>query len=418
MSTTGKLFKSASMMAIVTLLSKFLGFFREIFIASKFGSGYETDTYIVAMTATYLIMGMVAGAFNTVLVPIFSEIDEEHGKERSVKFLNNTLNIMFFISIGAMVVFYFLSPVAISILGNGFEGKQFELAVKLNRIGLPIVLGMSFSFIFSGFLQSRERFFAPSATGFPFNIVQIIFLLTLSSVFGIEGLMVALVLAIFGQVIIQIPPAIKEGFKYRWIFDTKDKYVRKMLYLTLPVMLGTAIQQVNIIVDRALASRLAEGSISSLSYAARVNEIILGIFVTAITTAIFPILSKAATQKDIKSLVRVTKGKHADIPDNNTIYRRAYDTGGACCKAFLRERGFRQRSYKDDLSGSFLLLAGNGGNGHEAYGYKGVLLYTGHQVPDCKRALRHDFKRSSKSGAYSTASAQRTCACHKHFKHT
>ncbi|OHW61947.1 putative peptidoglycan biosynthesis protein MurJ [Andreesenia angusta] len=307
MSTTGKLFKSASMMAIVTLLSKFLGFFREIFIASKFGSGYETDTYIVAMTATYLIMGMVAGAFNTVLVPIFSEIDEVHGKERSVKFLNNTLNIMFFISIGAMVLFYFLSPVAISILGNGFEGKQFELAVKLNRIGLPIVLGMSFSFIFSGFLQSRERFFAPSATGFPFNIVQILFLLTLSSVFGIEGLMVALVLAIFGQVVIQIPPAIKEGFKYRWVFDTKDKYVRKMLYLTLPVMLGTAIQQVNIIVDRALASRLVEGSISSLSYAARVNEIILGIFVTAITTAVFPVLSKAATQKDIKSLVRITK---------------------------------------------------------------------------------------------------------------
>lgn len=307
MSTTGKLFKSASMMAIITLLSKFLGFFREIFIASKFGSGYETDTYIVAMTATYLIMGMVAGAFNTVLVPIFSEIDETHGKERSIKFLNNTLNIMFFVSLVAMAVFYFLSPVAISILGNGFKGEQFDLAVKLNRIGLPIVLGMSFSFIFSGFLQSREKFLAPSATGFPFNIVQIAFLLTLSSVFGIKGLMVALVLAIFGQVLIQIPPAVKEGYRYKWIFDTKDKYIRKMLYLTLPVMIGTAIQQVNVIVDRALASRLAEGSISSLSYAARVNEIILGIFVTAITTAIFPILSKAATQKDIKSLVRITK---------------------------------------------------------------------------------------------------------------
>lgn len=307
MSTTGKLFKSASMIAIITLLSKFLGFFREIFIASKFGSGYETDTYIVAMTATYLIMGMVAGAFNTVLVPIFSEIDEVHGKDRSIKFLNNTLNIMFFVSIIAMIGFYFFSPVAIAILGNGFEGEQFDLAVNLNRIGLPIVLGMSFSFIFSGFLQSREKFLAPSATGFPFNIVQILFLITLSSTFGIKGLMVALVISIFGQVLIQIPPAVKEGFKYRWTFDLKDKYIRKMLYLTLPVMIGTAIQQVNVIVDRALASGLREGSISSLSYAARVNEIILGIFVTAITTVIFPILSKAATQNDEESLVRVTK---------------------------------------------------------------------------------------------------------------
>lgn len=298
--------KSATLIGVITLLSKFLGFFREMLIASKFGAGWETDTYVVSTTATFLIIGMIAAAFNTVLIPIFSEIDNLYGKKKSSMFLNNLLTVMFFATAALTILYWLTSPLIVKILATGFEGKQYDLAVRLNRLGAPIIMGMCFSFIFSGFLQSRERFLASTATGFSFNLVQIFFLVFLSTTFGLEGLMVALVVSIFGQVLMQIPSSVKEGFRYKWHIDLKDKYLKKTYLLALPIVFGTAIQQINTIIDRTLASRLVEGSISALNYANKINEIVLGIFVASITTAIFPKLAKAVSTKNDRELSKNT----------------------------------------------------------------------------------------------------------------
>src|SRR5699024_1612868 len=134
--------QSAAMIAAVTLFSKFLGFLREVLIASKFGSGYETDTYFVAMTATVLIMTTIGAALKTTLIPIFSEINEVKGKERKLKYMNNVLNVIFLITIGLVIVGYFASPLVVKVLAKGFTGEQYDLAIKLNRIGLPIIIFM------------------------------------------------------------------------------------------------------------------------------------------------------------------------------------------------------------------------------------------------------------------------------------
>lgn len=111
-----------------------------MFIASKYGSGYETDTYFVAMTATTIIMTTIGASLNTTLIPIFTEIEEKWGRRGKLRYLNNILNIITFITIILALLAFLLSPVIIRILAKGFEGEQFELAVKLNRIGLPIII--------------------------------------------------------------------------------------------------------------------------------------------------------------------------------------------------------------------------------------------------------------------------------------
>ena len=153
--------------------------------------------------------------------------------------------------------------------------------------------------LFSGYLQSNESFLAPAAIGLPFNVVYIFYLLFLSSKFGIKGLMVASVLATLAQIFIQIPAVKSEGYKYKLKVDFKDKYIKKALLLTLPVMIGTAINEINMIVDKTMASSLKEGSISSLNYASKLNGIILGVFIAAITTVIFPMLSKESNKDNI-----------------------------------------------------------------------------------------------------------------------
>ena len=102
--------QSAAMIAIFTLVSKFLGFIREVLIASKFGSGYETDTYFVAMTATVIIMTTLGASLNTTLIPIFTEIEGRMGRRAKLNYLNNVLNVVFFITIILALLGFFLSP--------------------------------------------------------------------------------------------------------------------------------------------------------------------------------------------------------------------------------------------------------------------------------------------------------------------
>lgn len=342
MTTTKKVAKSAITIMIFLILSKLLGFFRDILIASKFGSGFETDAYIVASTTCTIIIGIIGGALSTTLIPIFSGIKEKKdikgimlinrdlgiinicgyknrvlsilgenlvdwykGNKYKIRYMNNILNTTLVITAILAFLSYFFSPTLIRIFAKGFTGKQFELAVQLNRIGVPMTLFMVSSSVFSSYLHSKERFSISAATGLPYNMVFIIFLMFFTKYFGITGLMVASVMATFTRVLIQIPAIYKLNYSYKFEIDLKDKNLRKAFWLTTPVVLGSMVEKINIVIDRTLASDLVEGSISALNYASRFNNLILNIFVLAITTVIFPMLTKESSKKNKDSIKKI-----------------------------------------------------------------------------------------------------------------
>lgn len=297
--------KSALIIIIFTLGSKFLGFFREVLIASKFGSGMETDTFFVALTATSLITEFLSNAIGTTFIPLLSEIESREGKKGKIEHANNLINVVFLISIILVIGGWLSAPIIIKLLAKGFEGEQFRLAVQLTRIGLPMILFSGIIGVFTGYLQSEQRFTSTAAIGVPFNFAYILYLVLLSSKFGIKGLMVAAVIAVGSKFLIQIPEARRSGYKYMFKFDLKDKYIKKVILLSLPVLVGVAINDLNAIVDRTLASGLVIGSISALNYANKLNGLILGVFVSAITTVIFPLLSKESNSDNISGMKKI-----------------------------------------------------------------------------------------------------------------
>ena len=307
MSNLNKASKSTIVIIIFTLGSKFLGFLREVLIAAKFGSGMGTDTFFIALSATGLLSGFLTNAISTTFIPVISEVESKEGKKGKLEHTNNMINVVVLVSLMLVIIALIGTPLIIKTLASGFKGEQFDLAVKLTRVGLPMLLFSGIIGVMTGYLQSEEKFNATALVGIPFNFVYIFFLLFLSSRFGIEGLMIAGVLAVFSQLLIQIPEAKLSGFKYKFIFDLKDKYIRKVLYLSLPVLIGVAINDLNAVVDKTLASSLAAGSISALNYANKLNTLILGVFISAITTVIFPILSKEANNDNIPG-VKKTMG--------------------------------------------------------------------------------------------------------------
>lgn len=307
MLTQNKVAKSTLIIIIFTLGSKFLGFLRDILIAFKFGSGMETDTFFIALTATSVLIGFLSDSIYTTFIPIISEIESKEGKEGKIQHTNNMINIVFILSIMLLIVSFIGAPVLVKIFAKGFEGEQFQLAVKLTRIGSPIILFGGIIKLFTGYLQSEQEFARPAATGIISNFIYIIFLIFLSSKFGIKGLMAVAVVAMASQLIILLQKSKTMGYKYEYIIDFKDKYVQKILFLSIPVLIGVAINDLNAIVDRTLASELATGSISALNYANKLNVLILSVFVTAITTVIFPLLSKESNEDNIPGMKVIMK---------------------------------------------------------------------------------------------------------------
>ena len=298
MSKRGSVAKSAAMIAIFTLLSKALGFIREVLIASRYGSGMETDTYFVAMTATVIIVGTLGAALNTTLIPIFSEIGEKKGTKGQLKYLNNVLNLVFLATLILSILGFIFSPFIIKVLAKGFEGAQFDLAVKLNRVGLPIIIFLGFTHVLSGFLHSKQIFGPHAIMGFPYNAVFLIYLLFFSKNTNIAILMGVSVIAASTQFLIQVPAVRHLGYRYSLNVNLKDPYLKKAMILIIPVLLGSAVQQINVIIDKTLASDLVKGSISALTYSSRINDLIISVFVAAIATVVFPMLSSAFSRNE------------------------------------------------------------------------------------------------------------------------
>ena len=302
MNKKNKAAKSVAIIILFSFGSKILGFIRELLLAARYGSGVETDTFFIALSAITLFTTMITQSINTTMIPVLSEVEAKEGKQGKINHTNNLLNIIIIISFMLMILAWILAPAIIKVLASGFKGKQFQLAVLMMRIGIPSILFASIQGVLRGYLQSEMMFTESAAAQFPFNFVYIFFLAFLASKFDIRGLMVVSVLAVASQIMIQIPSLRKIGFRYRFILDFTDRYVKNMVYLIPPVLIGATINDLNNIVDKSMASNLVDGSISSLQYSGRLNSLVQGTFISAITTVIYPMLSQDVNSNNYKGL--------------------------------------------------------------------------------------------------------------------
>lgn len=283
---------SAIIIIIFTLGSKVLGFLRESFIAYRFGSTGETDAFVVALTATSILTRLLGATITTTFIPVLFEINMKEGQEGKLAHTDNLITITALMGFLLSLLTWFAAPIMAKVLAIGFDKEQFDLTVKLIKLGSPKVLFSIIAGVLAGYLQSEHRHFSSAAQGFPFNFIYIFFLVVFSTRFGIEGLMVAALVANLSQILIHIPSLRRAGYRYRPKLDLRDHYILKVAALSAPIFVGTAINDLNTIIDRTLASRLVEGSISALNYSNKLKSLIQTVFIAAITTVIFPILAK------------------------------------------------------------------------------------------------------------------------------
>lgn len=295
---------AAAVLAVSSVASRLLGVARDWLISEKFGAGADTDIYFAAFRIpdfiyNILIFGGIAVAF----LPLFSEYYAKN-KEDAWKFAANTLNaFLVFLAALAAILFLF-APQLSAWIAPGFGAQQMEKLVAVTRLMLlsPILFGVAA--IFSGVLQYFHRFVAFSLAPSLYNLGIIIGILFLAPSMGITGVALGVILGAALYLAIQIPPAVKCGFKLSFKIDFSAPSLRRVFAQIAPRTFGIASNQINQAVTTAVASSLAAGSISVFNLSNNLYGIPVGIIGISYATAAFPALSKSFAAADISGVAR------------------------------------------------------------------------------------------------------------------
>lgn len=307
----GNLVRSGSIVGLMTLLSRILGFVRDQVLAIVFGAGSTTDVFLVAFKIPNFLRRLFAeGAFAQAFVPVFTEYKETRSHAALLDLaahVSGTLIIVLLIISTAGVM---SSPLLIMLFAPGFidEPERFELATHMLRITFPYLFFVSLLAYAGSMLNTFGKFAIPSFTPVLLNICMIGAALLISPHFDIP--IVALAWGVFAagvaQLALQLPFLQSIGLLPRPRWGWKHSGVRRILKLMAPAVLGSSVAQINLLLDTVIASFLTVGSLSWLYYSDRLMEFPLGLLGVTIGTVILPRLSRehaASTPEDFRRTI-------------------------------------------------------------------------------------------------------------------
>jgi putative peptidoglycan lipid II flippase len=288
---------AAVLITVVTAGSRLTGFVREAVIAAVFGATAEVDAYLVAHQIPNVVIALLSTALVTATIPVVSsrvrngQIDVGHQLFRTV-----TWAVTAVLSI-ASVIMAIGAPLVVKMLAPGFEAASADQAVALTRILLiatVLVAGMN---LVSGLLQVHHRFFWPAFVGVPFNLAMIAFALLLNQQLGVAALAWGFVAGSVLRVVVQLPPLRRTGFRWLGPIRLRDPGMAAIAGLLPVILIGHVVSNLNVVVDRLVASWLPDGAIAALNYAYRLESLPYGVLVVALLQVLYPALGATADQR-------------------------------------------------------------------------------------------------------------------------
>jgi len=300
--------KNTGIVSVGTNLSRLLGLIRDVFIAKFFGTSLEASAFVIAFTIPNLLRDFVGeGATNTVFVPVLTEHKIKDTKARFWQVVSNLFNIMVIALFAVTVIGILLSPLIVRIIAPGYAGDKdaMSLIIRLTIFMFPFILLVGLTAYNMGVLNILNYYGIPSVTSCVLNIVMIVSVFLLCPKMGIYGLAVGVLVGGFLEILMLMPFLWKEGFRFSRQVDFRAPYVKRVGKLMVPRIGGTAVYQINMLADRAFASLhfiVGSGGIPALYFAYRLISYPLGIFSSALSTAILPVMSAQTVENNTEEL--------------------------------------------------------------------------------------------------------------------
>ncbi|MGZ3523981.1 MAG: murein biosynthesis integral membrane protein MurJ [Thermodesulfobacteriota bacterium] len=301
MSENHKITKAATLIGIGTLLSRISGFLRDMVVAYFFGAAMATDAFFVAFRIPNLWRRLVGeGSMTVSFIPVYTEYLTQRTEKESQEVTHIAFTVAGLLLLVLTALGIIFSPILVKVFALTWSptSEKFQLAVILNRIMFPYLFFIGLFALCMGILNSLRHFFAPAfATVFlNLSIIVSVFLFYYHFQRPVMALAIGVLAGGMLQFFFQIPFLIRKKIDFRFNFNFRHPAIRRIGLLMIPGLIGTAVYQLNVLIDTMFATALPEGSVSYLYYADRLMEFPLGIFVIAIGTAALPSFSSLVAQ--------------------------------------------------------------------------------------------------------------------------
>lgn len=286
----------ASAILMITLfLSNILGVVRDHYLTQKIPTDLLSAYYAAFRIPDFIFNILILGAITSAFIPIFTNLISRGDEERKEAWqvAASIINIAVILLVGLSIILAFLMPWLMPFVVPGFDAAHQNLAVKLARIMLlsPIFFGLSY--IFGGILNSFKRFLVYALAPIVYNLIIIAGTLIFADKFGVIGVAVSVIIGAFLHFLIQLPVAIKLGFRFQLKIFWQNWAVRRIGLLMIPRAIALGMNQVMLLVFTSIASVLGGYSIAVYNLADNIQTMPMVVFGTSFATAIFPSLSEA-----------------------------------------------------------------------------------------------------------------------------
>jgi putative peptidoglycan lipid II flippase len=310
------LFKAASTVSLLTLASRVSGLVRELLIAASFGASAFTDAFNVAFRIPNLFRRLFAeGAFSQAFVPVLAASKAQHGEQATRQLIDRVATVLAWVLLAVSVLGVLAAPALVWLLAAGLRGMDgggpFEAAVLMTRWMFPYIACMSLVALAAGILNTWKRFAVPAATPVLLNVAMIAATwwgapwfasLGVQPIYALAaGVMLGGVL----QLAVQVPALARLGLLPRIGLSLaalraawRDAGTQRVLKLMAPAVLGVSVAQLSLIINTQIASHLAPGSVSWLSYADRLMEFPVALLGVALGVVLMPQMAAAQAAGD------------------------------------------------------------------------------------------------------------------------
>lgn len=304
------LIRDTAVVSAMTLLSRILGFARDLILARAFGAGFAMDAFFVAFKIPNFLRRLFAeGAFSLAFVPVIGEYRAQRDHEEVRALVGRVAGTLIGILVIVSVLGILGASVVVSVFAPGFldEPEKFALTERMLRVTFSYILFISLAAFASGILNTYGRFAIPAFAPVLLNLVLIAAAWWVAPRLETPVMALAWAVAVGGvvQLLVMLPALRKLRLLVRPRWGWGHEGVRRILRLMGPAVVGSSVAQINLLLDTLIASFLVTGSVSWLYYSDRMVEFPLGVFGIALSTVILPSLSRTHAQAEPQVFGRI-----------------------------------------------------------------------------------------------------------------
>ena len=305
-----QLFRSTSVVGLMTFLSRVMGLIRDICFARLFGAFPIMDAFFVAFKIPNSFRRFFAeGAFSRAFIPVLSDYEENRSELETKELIDKTSGTLGGILLLVTLFGILLAPLLIIIFAQVFFDEEYEntnryqLSVEMLRFTFPYLMFISLTAFAGAILNTRKHFWATAFNPVILNLVLIIAASMIAPNSNNPGRVLAIAVFLAGLIQLTFLMPFLKSFKRlpkpKWAWN--DQGVKRIIKLMIPSMIGSSASQFNLLFNTLIASFLSAGSISWIYYSDRLLEFPVGVFGVALSTVVLPTLSRESANQDIST---------------------------------------------------------------------------------------------------------------------